>query len=64
MSTEVVVKKPWFSKTLITNAIMSILLLSGLNEKLDLSAEQIGMVLTGINIALRLITKDKIGLDA
>lgn len=57
-------KKPWFSKTLIVNAIMAVLAVSGLGQKIDLSADQLGMALAGVNILLRLITKDKIGLDA
>jgi len=56
-------KKPWMSKTLILNFIVAALALSGLNEKISLSAEQIAIGLTGLNILLRLITKDKIGLD-
>lgn len=57
------IKKPWFSKTLIVNFLVAGLALGGLNEKLNLSAEQIGLALSGINILLRLVTKDKIGLE-
>jgi len=56
-------KKPWLSKTLILNFLVAALALSGLNEKINLSAEQIAIGLTGLNILLRLVTKDKIGLD-
>ena len=55
-------KKPWQSKTLLVNAIMAILAVSGLGEKVNLSADQFMMMLSGVNIVLRLITKDKIGL--
>lgn len=57
------VKKPWLSKTLLVNAIVGILAVSGLSEKMNISADQLGMALTGINIILRLVTKDKIGLN-
>lgn len=58
------VKKPWFSKTLIVNFVMSALAVAGLTEKVGMSADQLVMALTGINIILRLVTKDKLGLDA
>ena len=57
------VKKPWFSKTLLVNAVMAILAVSGMTEKLDMSADKMMMILSGINILLRLVTKDKIGLE-
>lgn len=57
-------KKPWFSKTLIVNFVMAALAVSGLSSKVEISADQLGMALAGINIILRLVTKDKIGLDA
>lgn len=61
MKTEI--KKPYKSKTLITNAVFAILAVSGLQAKLDISPEQFTMALTGLNIILRLLTKDKIGLN-
>ena len=61
--TKVEAKKPWLSKTLIVNFVMSALAVGGLTEKVGMSADQLVMALTGINIILRLVTKDKIGLD-
>lgn len=55
-------KKPWKSKTLIANAIMALLAVSGL--KVGLSSDQLLMALSGVNIILRLVTKDKIGLES
>jgi len=55
-------KKPWFSKTLIVNAVVALVAVTGLSDKVSLSAEQMMMALSGINIILRLVTKDKIGL--
>ena len=63
MNEVVVAKKPWFSKTLIVNFIMSALAIGGLTEKVGMSADQLVMALTGVNIILRLVTKDKIGLN-
>lgn len=56
-------KKPWLSKTLLANAAVAVMAVLGLNEKIDLSAEQIALGLAGINMILRLVTKDKIGLN-
>ena len=64
MSEVVVVKKPWFSKTLIVNFIMSALAIGGLTEKVGMTADQLVVALAGINMILRLVTKDKIGLNA
>jgi len=57
-------KKPWFSKTLIVNFVMAALAVSGLGEKVSLSSDQLVMALSGLNIVLRLVTKDKIGLES
>ena len=57
------VKKPWMSKTLILNTVMAVLAVSGMAEKVNLSADQMMMMLSGVNIILRLVTKDKIGLE-
>ena len=56
------VKKPWFSKTLLVNMAVALLAVTGLSTKIDISAESMMMALSGINIILRLVTKDKIGL--
>lgn len=56
------VKKPWFSKTLLVNMAVALLAVTGLATKIDISAESMMMALSGINIILRLVTKDKIGL--
>lgn len=58
------VKKPWLSKTLIANVIMSIVAISGKSESIGLSSDSLLMALSGINIILRLVTKDRIGLNA
>ena len=55
-------KKPWFSKTLIVNAVVAVMAVAGV--QVDLSPESMLMALSGINIILRLVTKDKIGLEA
>ena len=57
------VKKPYLSKTLIANAVFALLAVTGLQSKIEISPEQFTMALTGLNIVLRLITKDKIGLN-
>ena len=64
MNEVVVAKKPWFSKTLIVNFIMSALAIGGLTEKVGMTADQLVVALAGINMILRLVTKDKIGLNA
>ncbi len=57
-------KKPWLSKTLIINFIMALIAITGLTEKVSITNDQLVMALTGVNIILRLVTKDKIGLEA
>lgn len=54
-------KKPWLSKTLIANFIVAGIGLLGFGEKLN--ADQVLMGLGALNIVLRLVTKDKIGLE-
>ena len=55
-------KKPWKSKTLLTNALVGLLAVSGLREKLGVGADQVLLVLSVVNMVLRLVTKDKVGL--
>lgn len=61
---EVVKKKPWQSKTILTNVIVAIVAFFGEKYVAQFSPENIMMFLGAINILLRMITKDKIGLDA
>ena len=54
-------KKPWLSKTLLTNVIVAIIaFFPKVNESID--ASQVMMLMGVINIILRLLTKEKIGL--
>lgn len=55
-------KKPYLSKTLITNFVVAGLAIAGFGDKL--SATEVALGLSGLNVILRLITKDKIGFDA
>lgn len=54
-------KKPWYSKTLIANFVVAGLALIGFGDKL--SGDQVAMGLALLNMVLRLVTKDKIGLE-
>lgn len=57
-----IVKKPWQSKTLIANALIAIVaFFPGLQN--TFSPELIAQVLVVLNVVLRLVTKDKIGLS-
>lgn len=64
------VKKPWQSKTLFLNALAGLILFVSLfvpqasvaGEYLKNHADVVGMVWAGLNMVLRLITKDKIQL--
>ena len=55
-------KKPWQSKTLWANCVVGVLAVSGLREKLGIGGDQVLMVLSVVNMVLRLVTKDKVGL--
>jgi|TARA_R100000501_G_C2605532_1_gene101435 hypothetical protein len=55
-------KKPWKSKTLWANLLVGLLAVSGLREKLSIGADQVVLVLSVVNMVLRLVTKDKVGL--
>ena len=55
-------KKPWKSKTLWANLLVGLLAVSGLREKLSIGADQVLMILSVVNMVLRLVTKDKVGL--
>jgi len=54
-------KKPYKSKTLIANFLAAGIALVGFADKI--SPEQIVLGLSAMNVMLRLITKDKIGLN-
>jgi hypothetical protein len=55
-------KKPWQSKTILVNFLVAVLaFFPDLQDKA--SPESIMQVLVVVNIILRLITKDKIGLS-
>ena len=56
-------KKPWYSKTLLVNAIVAGLAFFPSVAK-SISPETIMQGMAVINIILRLVTKDKIGLEA
>jgi len=55
-------KKPYLSKTILTNLIVAVVAIAGFGDKL--SATDVALGLSGINVMLRLITKDKIGFSA
>ena len=55
-------KKLWESKTLWANCVVGLLAVSGLREKLSIGEDQVLMVLAVVNMVLRLVTKDKVGL--
>ena len=48
-------KKPWFSKTLLVNAVVALLAVTGLGSKVDIDAGQLAMALSGINSQERLV---------
>jgi len=52
-------KKPYMSKTLIANFIVAGLAVAGFGDKL--TPAEIALGLSGLNVLLRLVTKDKIG---
>ncbi len=54
-------KKPWESRTLWANLIMaSVAFIPGVGELISGNAEVAGIIVTGVNVILRLITKGKI----
>jgi hypothetical protein len=57
-------KKPWLSKTLIVNTVTALLAITGQTEKVGLSSDSLLVILSALNLVLRMVTKDKIGLDA
>ena len=57
-------KKPWASKTLWANLLVGVLAVTGLREKVNIGEDQVLMVLAVVNMILRLVTKDKVGLEA
>lgn len=55
-------KKPWKSKTIIANLIVAVVaFFPGVQE--SVSPEVVAQALVVINIVLRMVTKDKIGLS-
>ena len=58
------VKKPWSSKTLLLNALVAIgMLLPWEPVREVMSETNMVMVLSVVNMVLRLVSKDKIGLN-
>ena len=55
-------KKPYLSKTILTNLIVAVVAIAGFGDKL--SPAEVALGLSGINVVLRLVTKDKIGFSA
>lgn len=57
-------KKPYLSKTLIANAITAVsMLIPGVGEWVASHATLVVVGLAGLNTILRLVTKEKIGLE-
>lgn len=57
-------KKPWLSKTIITNLIMAVApFIPGVSEWLAANTSVVISVFAVVNMVLRLVTKDKIGLS-
>ena len=61
-----VVKSPLYSKTLWVNLIMAVsaLFIPSVGEWMSANIPMVTMIFTGLNMVLRLVTKDRIGLDA
>lgn len=57
-------KNPLLSKTLWTNLIMAIgaLFIPAVNEWMSQNVEMVALIWSGINMVLRLVTKQKLGL--
>lgn len=56
-------KKPWFSRTIIFNILFAAsALYPPVSDWLKSHVEILGMVWGGLNVVLRLVTKDKISL--
>lgn len=55
-------KKPWFSKTILTNLVVAVAAFFKPSVVEQLSASNVLMILSSINLGLRLVTKDKIQL--
>ena len=64
MSEVVKSKKPWLSKTILTNFVVAVVAFFGEKYVAQFPQDTILMFLGALNIILRLVTKDKIGLDA
>lgn len=58
-------KKPWQSKTLIVNVLVAILAIAWppAHDYVVAHPDVVMYILAGVNVLLRLITKDKIGLE-
>lgn len=57
-------KKPWYSKTLIVNLVMALcaMFIPSAATYIQAHPEGVTLAFTGINMILRLITKDKVSL--
>ena len=56
-------KKPWMSKTLIANLLVAIVAFFGPEYVEKIPKDSIIMVLASMNMLLRIVTKNKIGLN-
>jgi len=55
--------KPWKSKTLVVNALFALLVVSGFDKKLGMTSDNLLLIVSSLNMVLRLVTKNKIGLN-
>ena len=55
--------KPWKSKTLLANFLFAAAVYFGFDKKYNITADQLTSAILGLNIMLRLVTKNKIGLN-
>ena len=55
-------KKPWQSKTLITNLVVALaaLFAPGVSEWISANPDTMVMIWAGVNAVLRFVTKDKV----
>lgn len=57
-------KKPWLSKTIWTNLVLAVSpFIPGVQEWIAANPTALVMLFSVVNIVLRLVTKDKIGLN-
>lgn len=57
-------KKPWLSKMLWMNLLMAVtaIFVPGVNDWIKNNVEVTSILFTGVNVVLRLVTKDKLSL--